>query len=214
MSQREQRGRRGGGGGGGAGREEPGRRRPKAPPPEPIRIAARRPNSPLLSRPPGRKLAASASPRPLESRADEGVTAAAEALPAEAPAPSVPPPERRRAARIVQASERPVDDGEQKRQRTLERLRLADGRSAVTRAADAVFAAGIELPEDQETQLQMLEHLDERRVLTALAVLGRLCAEEPARKRPVLEQRLRRIEEYAEEAATRDAAALLRRSLR
>jgi hypothetical protein len=33
-------------------------------------------------------------------------------------------------------------------------------------------------------------------------------------KKPVFEQRLRRLEEYAEEAATRDAAASLRRVIR
>ena len=36
---------------------------------------------------------------------------------------------------------------------------------------------------------------------------------EPAKRRPVLEQRLKRLEEFADETATRDAAAALRRKL-
>lgn len=63
-------------------------------------------------------------------------------------------------------------------------------------------------------QLQLLEHFDEDVARGAVDVLTRLLGGAPPLKRPVLEQRLRRLEEYAEDASTREAAAALRRSLR
>jgi hypothetical protein len=42
----------------------------------------------------------------------------------------------------------------------------------------------------------------------------RLLSREPPIKRPVLDQRLRRLEEHADEAPTRQLAADLRRTLR
>jgi hypothetical protein len=44
--------------------------------------------------------------------------------------------------------------------------------------------------------------------------MTRLLAKEEPIKRPVLDQRLRRLEEYAEDPSTRSTAAALRRSLR
>jgi hypothetical protein len=67
---------------------------------------------------------------------------------------------------------------------------------------------------EQVVQLQLLEHFDEELALQAIVELSRLLKSEPPLKRPVLEQRLRRLEEYAEDGQTRDAAAELRRALR
>jgi hypothetical protein len=58
----------------------------------------------------------------------------------------------------------------------------------------------------------MLEHDDEERVRAALAMLLELLAGEAPRRRAVLDSRVRRIEECAEDLATRDLAASVRRA--
>ena len=60
----------------------------------------------------------------------------------------------------------------------------------------------------------MLEHFDESRARESLTTMTRLLKDQPPIKRPVLDQRLRRLEEYADEAATRTLAADLRRAIR
>jgi hypothetical protein len=60
----------------------------------------------------------------------------------------------------------------------------------------------------------LLEHFNETRAREAIAVLAELLRREAPIKKPVFEQRLRRLEEYADEPATREAAADLRRSIR
>ncbi len=90
----------------------------------------------------------------------------------------------------------------------------SETRGAITRAADDYVLAGFEFPAEQQVQLQLLEHFDEERARSAIEVLARLFSSEPPQKKPILEQRLRRLEEYADEPATRDAAAELRRAIR
>ena len=85
---------------------------------------------------------------------------------------------------------------------------------AITRAAREYRQAGHEFPVEQQIQLQLLEHFDEELAHQAIVELARLIEIEPPLKRPVLEQRLRRLEEYAEDGQTREAAAALRRALR
>lgn len=99
------------------------------------------------------------------------------------------------------------------RERLVAMLLLAEGRHAISAAAEAIVRAGHGLPETQEVHLQLLEHSDEARVREAIAALDAILSREPARRRPVLEQRLRGIEQYADEPATRDAATALRRKL-
>jgi len=84
----------------------------------------------------------------------------------------------------------------------------------ISRAADECRRAGVEFPSSQAVQLQLLEHVDESLARDALAALGRLLSAEAPLKRPILEQRLKRLEDSADEEATRAAAAELRRSLR
>lgn len=120
----------------------------------------------------------------------------------------------RRSARIVQHAAPALDDRERMRLRLLERLAGSDGRHVISKVADELWANDFSVPAEQALQVQLLEHFDESRVRDAMAVLQDLIQKEPALKRPVFEQRLRRLEEYAEEASTRDAAKALRRLVR
>jgi hypothetical protein len=169
--------------------------------PEPVLIAARRPNSPLMV-----KARASASASPKSTRDPQPPPTPVERAPKEA-AP-------KRAVRIVQPSAGGLDERERERERLLARLLAAEGRSAVTRTANDYAGGGFEFPRDQALQLKLLEHLDEDVVRCAIAALTELLAGEAVTKRPLLEQRLKRLEDAADEPATRDAAAALRKSLR
>lgn len=176
-------------------------------PTEPVTIAARRPNSPLLSRPTGRRaIAASASPTQAKGPPSDA--------PEAEPKQSTAARPQRRAARIVELPRGSADSREQERLRLLDRLMASETRGAITRSADAFREAGFELPEEQEVQLQLLEHFDEDVAREAVAVLTRLFEHEPPLKRPVLDQRLKRLEEYADEPSTGEMAAALRRKIR
>jgi hypothetical protein len=172
---------------------------------EPILIAARRPNSPLLQS--GKqhpKLAASAVPtRSNGERKAE--------LPLSRPATDPPP---KRSARIIQLARADSDELEKQRRRLLDRLMTSEGRGAISRAAEEYQQAGFEFPTDQEVQLQLLEHFDEEQARKAILALSDLLDTEPPIKKPIFEQRLRRLEECADEATTRSAAAALRRVIR
>jgi hypothetical protein len=120
----------------------------------------------------------------------------------------------RRTARIIQLDGKPVGERELERRRLLQRLIDSEGRLAISRAAEAYLNAGFEFPAEQEVQVQLLEHFNESRARSALEVLLELMVRESPKKRPVFEQRLRRLEEYADENATRQAAAQLRRVIR
>jgi hypothetical protein len=134
------------------------------------------------------------------------------AVAAHALEPAVAAPAKR-AARIV-ASHAEVDETERERQALLTRLLDSEGPSAITRAANAYRKGGFVFPEEQPVQLKLLEHTDEGEVCAALAVLATLLDHQPPIKLPVFEQRLKRLEEGAEEAETRARAAELRRVLR
>jgi hypothetical protein len=120
----------------------------------------------------------------------------------------------RRSARIVQHAAPELDDRERMRLRLLERLAGSDGRHVISKVADELWANNFSIPAEQALQVQLLEHFDEARVRDAMTVLQDLVQKEPALKRPVFEQRLRRLEEYAEESSTREAAKALRRLVR
>lgn len=99
------------------------------------------------------------------------------------------------------------------RERMVAALLVASDRTSVTRTTEALLSAGHDIPDTQEAHLQVLEHSDEQRVRASLAALDVILSREPAKRRPVLEQRLKRIEEFAEDRATRESAAALRRKL-
>lgn len=175
----------------------------------PILIAARRPDSPLLSRVSGRAVAASAQPKKL--RPERGPEVAAESRLNSEPTEAAERP--RRVARIVQVSTVVLDEREVRRQVLLERLANCEGRSAISRIADELLESG-GIPEQQEYQLQLLEHIDEQRALDAIGVLQRLLEQQTPIKRPILERRLRRLEDEADEGDVRSGAAALRRFVR
>jgi len=173
--------------------------------PEPVLIVARRPDSPLITKAPARTIAASAVPRtPREPREP----AETKSAPIESPEPV------RRSARIVQAGGKEADESERERRKLLSRLMESQGRGAITRAADEFLQRGFALPNEQPVHLQLLEHFDETKARESVEAMSRLLETEAPIKRPVLDQRLRRLEEHADESATRDIAAELRRVLR
>lgn len=175
--------------------------------PEPVLIAARRPNSPLYVK---ARASASAAPKSkrdsLPPRASDQLEVESEKL-AAAPLP-------KRVARIVKPTESSVDQRERERERLLARLLGSEGRAAVTRAATDYRSQNFEYPREQAVQLKLLEHLDEEVIREAISNLSALLAVEPVLKRPVLEQRLKRLEDTAEDEATRASASELRRGLR
>jgi hypothetical protein len=120
----------------------------------------------------------------------------------------------RRAARIVQINASGPDDREAERLKLIGRLLASEGRAAISRAANDIVFAGFEFPVAQNVQLQLLEHFDEGRAYQAICHLSELLRAESPIKRPVFEQRLRRLEEFADDQATREAAADLRRTVR
>lgn len=149
-----------------------------------------------------------ASAKPKVARSDGQAEQADEkpAQPGSAPA--------RRAARIVRLDGKPLDDNEIERRRLLQRLIDSEGRSAISRAADDYRSAGFEFPGEQDVHLQLLAHFNETLAGQAIEALTEIVARETVRKRPVLDQRLRRLEEYADEGSIREAAAALRRRIR
>jgi hypothetical protein len=100
-----------------------------------------------------------------------------------------------------------------KRQDLLRKIGAAQGSKAISDAIESFLGLGFELPDDQEVFLQMLEHRDEARVRDAIEKLTQLLAGQMPKRKPVLVQRLKRLEENADESATRDAAAELRRKV-
>lgn len=178
-------------------------------PSEPILIAARRPNSPVI-------LAGAARPRVAASAKPKTAGAGASINPslAQSKKGDVPAAPVRRTARIVQLDGKPIGERELERRRLLQRLLDCEGRSAISHAAEAYLNAGFEFPEDQEVQLQLLEHFNEDRALSAINALQAIVVRETPKKRPVFEQRLRRLEEYADDPCIREAAASLRRAIR
>jgi hypothetical protein len=164
-------------------------------------------------------------PRPVSEPSEERVAdvdgSVAPPEPSPAPASVIeateaaePPRAARRSARIVASSSPTADAARVERERLLGRLVASEGRAMITRAANECQRAGVEFPLEQAVQLQLLEHVDEAFARAAMAALGRIFSAEAPTKRPILEQRLRRLEDTADEEATRVAAAELRRSLR
>jgi hypothetical protein len=200
------------------------RRRPKhngTPKTEPILIAARRPDAPP-ARPPRRLIAASASPRNNAARGG-AVGLGSPKNGADAPRHDSSRPvngsavgldAQRRVARIVQVNATGPDDREKQRLRLIERLLMSEGRVAISRAANDLRLAGFDFPQNQDVQLQLLEHNDEALARQAIIQLRVLLQSERPIKLPVFSQRLRRLEEVGEDPSTRNAAADLRRMIR
>ena len=176
---------------------------PKSAPPE-RRRAGGRPLAPLPEVVLARRPASARPPAPVNREE------AAPIAPSPDVAPSTP---ARRAARIV-GTPAAIDDVELERRHLLSRLLDSEGPGAVTRAANAYKKGGFQFPDEQPVQLALLEHSDEAEVCSALDVLTALLDEQAPIKLPVFEQRLKRLEDGAENPETRRRAAELRRVLR
>ena len=122
-------------------------------------------------------------------------------------------PVKRAGARIIAGPPQITDPRELERERLLDRVLAAEGRPAITGAARRYVEAGFEFPPDQRVWLQLLEHKEEEQVLLAIEQLTAILEEQEPLRRAVLESRLRRIEEFADEDCTQAAAAHLRRIL-
>lgn len=115
------------------------------------------------------------------------------------------------AARIVLAPNPNTDPKHTERRRLLDKLLAAAGAGPISKVAEEFLAAGFVFPDEQEIYLQLLEHADETRVGEAVDALAKILVGELPKRKPVLDQRLRRIEEHAENPATRETASALRR---
>ena len=122
-------------------------------------------------------------------------------------------PTRRTGARIVAGPKGTTDPREQERERLLGRVLVAEGRPSITKAADLYVEAGFEFPAMQQVWLQLLEHRDEERIVEAIENLTTILEDEEPQRRKVLESRLRRIAEFADEPVTQRSASELRRLL-
>lgn len=116
-------------------------------------------------------------------------------------------------AKIVTAQKAAEGPRDAERSKLLNRLLAADGRPAISKAAEAFLSRGFEFPDEQEVQLQLLEHTSEERVKGALLSLGKILEAEAPKRKTVLDARLRRLEDGAEDAETRELTAALRRRL-
>lgn len=159
---------------------------------------------------------ASASEREVMVQ-EEFLFASPEATPAPPEARSSDSPRgegvRRRAVRIVKATDAALSPGNREQQ-LLDRLVRSEGRGAISRAANDLWESKFVAPKRQEVQIQLLEHENEHRARDAVFAMAELLQREAPIKRPVLDQRLRRLEQSAEDPITRDAAGALRRSMR
>lgn len=163
----------------------------------------------------------SAAPPATPAAAAEGArfTATMQAFshPGMRPAPE-PPPDPSPAPESVVLSARVVASVEDdalastRRQELLRRIVVAQGSHAISHAFDVYARGGYTLPDDdQDVLMQLLEHRDEEMVREGLTRLATLLASQPPRRKAVLVQRLRRLEEDADEGSTRSAAGELRR---
>jgi hypothetical protein len=133
----------------------------------------------------------------------------------EAPAKVAPVAKVTRSARIVAAREGGRDEKELLLERLIERLGGAEGRIAIGKIVAEIEELGLSIPEDHQiAHLQLLEHSAESRVRASIARLGAILDKEPSKRGAVLESRLRRLEEFADEVETRTAAAELRRRIK
>jgi hypothetical protein len=170
-----------------------------------------------VSPPVGRAQGTATVSRPEEddARSSSKYRAALEALfaPKQAASPSEPPPADRPSKKMVVVPSREDPRGPE-REKRLAKLLGAEGRTAITKAAEDFARAGFDFPMEQEVLLKLLDHARDDRVRAALEGIGRLLEEEPAQRRTLLEARLRRLEDDADDADVRGlASSVLKRLL-
>jgi hypothetical protein len=99
------------------------------------------------------------------------------------------------------------------RDKRLAKLLSAEGRAAVTKAAEDFANAGFEFPREQEVMLKLLDHDRDERVRGALEALATLLEDEPPQRRAVLDARLKRLEGDADDEEVRALAGSLRKKI-
>ena len=150
------------------------------------------------------------APKPDSSRASDGEPSS-EGRGSGAPRGRDSSPGGKAPGRIVLTPPPSSDPKVTERQKLLSKLLNAEGRPNVSRACDDFLKAGHTFPDEQDVYLQLLEHGNEEHVRSAIDSLGTLLNGELPKRKAVLESRLRRIEQFAEEPTTRAAAEALRR---
>jgi hypothetical protein len=96
------------------------------------------------------------------------------------------------------------------RQVALRRLKSAVGRSEVEAAFADYLAVDSDLPRDPEALLAVLQHSNETYVRGAIVLLGEIAGWRSLPRKELLRQRLRQIEDLAEEPETVAMASELR----
>ncbi len=100
--------------------------------------------------------------------------------------------------------------GGSKRQKALRKLAEAVGRFEVEDAVRAFLNVDGELPRDADVLLNVLQHSDEALVRQAIVLLDEVLLERPFKRNELLKQRLRQVEDLAEEPDTVELASKLR----
>ena len=150
-----------------------------------------------------------------DARASSKHRAALEALfaPKKSEPPAEPTPDRTSVKMVTVPVARENDPRAAEREKRLNKLLGAEGRAAVSKAADDFANAGFQFPAEQDVLLKLLDCEDEDRVRHALALLRGVLADEPPKRRALLDARLRRLEADAEEHEIRALASTLRRQV-
>jgi hypothetical protein len=150
-----------------------------------------------------------------DARASSKHRAALEALfaPKKAEPAVEPTPDRTSVKMVTVPVARESDPRAAEREKRLAKLLGAEGRAAVSKAADDYANAGFQFPAEQDVLLKLLDCEDEDRVRHALALLRGVLADEPPKRRALLDARLRHLETDAEARETRDLATGVRRQV-
>jgi hypothetical protein len=106
------------------------------------------------------------------------------------------------------------DASHERREKALGRLLAAEGPRAIARAFED-YASAFGFPRDEEEAcVKLLDHPDEAPAREAIDALEKRLETAPPRRRALVDARLRRLEEGAEEAETRAAATRLRGAIK
>lgn len=100
-----------------------------------------------------------------------------------------------------------------KRQKALRDLKDAVGTSDVKITLASYLKVDPELPRDMDALMNVLQHPDEGLVQRAISLLDEIISERSLPRKELLKQRLRRVEDLAEETDTAEMASELRRKL-
>lgn len=115
--------------------------------------------------------------------------------------------------KLSNVQEKLKQGGGSKRQNALRKLQDAVGRFEVEVAFKEYLEIDPELPRDVNALLAVLEHSDEGLLQRAIELIEELISSKSFPRKELLKQRLRKIEDLAEEPETVEMAESLRRKL-